>query len=202
MTHSLLRRPVLVASAGTTLVALAGGLATDLGPWYGRLILPPWKPPDWAFGPVWTTIFVLTTIAIVRSWQALPPAANGARTRLVLAAAVNGVLNILWSVLFFALHRPDWALREVAALWLSIPLLMLALRPGYPRAPRLLVPYLAWVSVAAAMNAQIVADNPPFGPLVSPAQSARSAPVYSAHGALFLPATARQHQPGPGTQPG
>ena len=152
--------PAAVAAVAALVVAVAGGLATTTDAWYRALRVPAWKPPDWAFGPVWTVIFLLTTTAGVLAWNGDPdPAARGV---LLAAYAVNGVLNIAWSVLFFRFRRPDWALAEVVALWLSIAVLVLVTgRVGL--AARLMnLPYLAWVSVAACLNLRIVRLNPPF----------------------------------------
>ncbi len=76
--------------------------------------------------------------------------------------AANGFLNILWSLVFFKLHRPDFALVEVAALWLSILVLGVFLYRRAPLAGLLMVPYLVWVSIAAALNYQVVVLNGPF----------------------------------------
>jgi tryptophan-rich sensory protein len=77
--------------------------------------------------------------------------------------ALNLALNVLWSVLFFALRRPDWALAEVVALWMSIAVLIGVLA-RHPRSGAwLLAPYLAWVSFAAVLNLAIVRLNAPFG---------------------------------------
>ncbi len=137
-----------------------GGWLTDIGPWYYRLSVPPWKPPNWAFGPIWTTIGVFTVIAANR---ALHAAAPGTRDWLIFLFLLNAVLNILWSLLFFKLRRPDWALMEVAALWLSVLSLVLAIWPLRPGAALLLLPYLVWVGVAATLNRAIVRRNAPFG---------------------------------------
>jgi tryptophan-rich sensory protein len=161
MNRPVLRRPVLIAAGAATLVAMGGALATDLGPWYSALVLPPWKPPDWAFGPVWTLIFTLCAITGVRAWDAAKTSVQ--RTRVLWLFAVNGVLNVLWSLLFFASHRPDWGLWEVGPLWLSVLALIVGLRPIVRSAVALLLPYLIWVAVAAAMNLQIVITNPRFG---------------------------------------
>ena len=75
----------------------------------------------------------------------------------------NGVLNVVWSPLFFRLRRPDWALMEVPLLWLSILALMFLLAPISRTASLLLVPYLLWVSFAAVLNLTIVRLNGPFG---------------------------------------
>jgi tryptophan-rich sensory protein len=74
--------------------------------------------------------------------------------------AANAFFNVLWSVLFFRLHRPDLALLEVSLLWLSIVLLMFLLRRASKAAAWLLLPYLAWVTYAAALNLAVVRMNP------------------------------------------
>lgn len=161
MTRSGLWLPVLAAGAAAIVVAMLGGTMTDIGPWYQSLKKPDWQPPDWAFGPAWTVIFALAALSAAFAWRDAPT--HGAREWVIGLFAVNGVLNVLWTALFFRLHRPDWALIEVVLLWLSIlvPLLVFA-RYSRPAA-LLLVPYLAWVSFAAYLNYTIVALNGPFG---------------------------------------
>jgi tryptophan-rich sensory protein len=76
--------------------------------------------------------------------------------------ALNGFANVLWSLLFFRLRRPDWALLEVFGLWLTIAALMLFLARTSRLASSLLAPYLAWVSVAALLNYDVARANAPF----------------------------------------
>jgi tryptophan-rich sensory protein len=76
---------------------------------------------------------------------------------------LNGALNVLWSLLFFRMRRPDWALIEVGALWLSIVALLVYCGRLQRRAIALLLPYLLWVSFAALLNASVVELNAPFG---------------------------------------
>jgi tryptophan-rich sensory protein len=152
---------IIVAVIAANAVAAAGGLLTDLGPWYQSLREPSWKPPDIAFGPIWTTIFLMAAIAGVLAWRSAPNAA--ARRRVLALFAVNGALNILWSLLFFHLRRPDLALDEVGALWLSILALIIVLAPRSRLAGLLLAPYLIWVGIASVLNYQVVALNGPFG---------------------------------------
>lgn len=146
----------VVAAACAVLVAVAGGVATRTDGWYRCLRVPAWKPPDWAFGPIWACIFALTTTSAVLAWSGEP----AARPLLALAFGVNAVLNIAWSVLFFRFRRPDWALAEVVLLWLSILTLILAAGQASVAASLLNLPYLAWVSVAACLNLRIVQLNP------------------------------------------
>ena len=154
-------RPIAIAAASAIFVAVLGGLMTDLGPWYANLKQPPWKPPDWAFGPIWTVIFALTALAGLKALDAAPD--RRARRLILAALLLNGVLNILWSLLFFRLRRPDWALVEVGFLWASVALLIVVLGRHSRTAGVLLVPYLVWVSLAAALNAAVVRLNGPFG---------------------------------------
>ncbi|GBR74433.1 TspO/MBR family protein [Acidiphilium acidophilum DSM 700] len=153
--------PVLVAAGAAAVTALAGGLATRLGPWYWNLRKPSWQPPPWLFGPVWTIIFALIAAAGVISWESAPDRASAA---LVIGLfALNAVVNVAWSVLFFAMRRPDWALIDIFPLWLSIAALIIAMQPYAARASLLLVPYLLWVSFAGFLNWTIVRLNAPFG---------------------------------------
>jgi tryptophan-rich sensory protein len=154
-------KPVVVAAAAAISVAVLGALMTDLGPWYASLKQPPWKPPDWAFGPVWTTIFALAAAAGVIGWRRAPSRSD--REWLLALFAVNGFLNVFWSLLYFRLHRPDWSLFEVPLLWLSVLALIVVLARFAKGAAWLLVPYLVWVAIAALLNWQTVTLNGPFG---------------------------------------
>ena len=153
-------RPIATAAAIALLVAFAGGLITDLGPWYQTLQQPAWKPADWLFAPAWTVIFACAAASAVVAWRRL--GTTPARVPLVAMFAVNGLLNILWSVLFFQQHRPDYALLEVALLWLSIAVLMAILWRPARTASVLLIPYLLWVTVAGVLNYDVVRLNAPF----------------------------------------
>lgn len=153
------KKPILVAFLLAIVTGALGGLATDIGPWYFSLVKPAWQPPDWLFGPVWTTIYVLTGIAGVRAWR-LADAVQ--RRRFLIALLVNIVLNILWSLIFFTMKRPDWALAEVVPLWLSVLLMIVLVRAYSPLSAVLLVPYLVWVGFAAYLNWTIVKLNAPF----------------------------------------
>jgi len=105
-------------------------------------------------------IFGLSAWAGVLAWQnAADPAA---RATVIAAFAANGVLNMLWSFLFFKRRRPDWALMEVVLLWLSIAVLIATLAGLSTTGAWLLVPYLLWVSFAAYLNLTIVRLNRPF----------------------------------------
>ncbi|MDX2191791.1 MAG: TspO/MBR family protein [Gemmatimonadales bacterium] len=153
---------VWAAVAWVVVLGVAGVAATDLSPWYYALRQPTWKPSDVLFGPVWTTIFVCAAAAAVLA-SAVPDATSASRFRLAAAYAVNGACNVGWSVLFFRRRRPDLALVESAALWLSVVAMAVTVAMTAPAAALLLVPYLAWVSFAIVLNRWIVRANGPFG---------------------------------------
>jgi len=158
--RTLSRQNIIAGVAAAFVVATVGGLLTELGPWYQALRVPAWKPPDWAFGPIWTSIFALTTWAGLRGWR--DAADSGYRVRLVVLLALNGAFNILWSVLFFKLYRPDWAFVEVWFLWGSILGLLVLLARTSRLSAILMLPYLVWVSTAAYLNYTIIQLNGPF----------------------------------------
>ena len=124
------------------------------------LLKPSWQPPDWLFGPAWTVIFALATVSAVYAWRNAD--SRGQRESVVGLFALNGFLNVLWSLLFFAWRRPDWALIEVAFLWLSILLPIIMFWRLAKPASLYLVPYLLWVSFAAFLNLTVVRLNGPF----------------------------------------
>jgi len=153
-------RPVAAAAIAAVAVAALGGSMTDLGPWYQALRVPAWKPPDWLFGPAWTLIFSLAALAGILAWGRARHRTD--RAWLLALFALNGSLNVLWSLLFFRLRRPDWALYEVGLLWFSVLSLIVVLARYCRPAAWLLLPYLAWVTFAALLNMEIVQLNSPF----------------------------------------
>jgi tryptophan-rich sensory protein len=160
-TLSTRTRAIVVAAASAFAVAAIGGTVTDLGPWYRSLHEPAWKPPDAAFGLIWTIIFALAAASGVTAWRRA--ASRATREWIIGLFALNGFLNVLWSLLFFRLKRPDWSLIEVGDLWLSIVILILFLARSSRTASALLAPYLAWVSIASLLNYEVVRLNGPFG---------------------------------------
>ena len=139
-----------------------GALITQLDPWYYGLTVPAWKPPDWLFGPAWTLIFGCAAASGYLSWSKAPRYSPN-HARVLALFAINGILNIAWSALFFRLHRLDWALLEVALLWLSIVGLMIFTARSSKVASWLLLPYLFWVTFAGALNLELVRLNGPTG---------------------------------------
>jgi tryptophan-rich sensory protein len=155
-------KPIAAAATSAIFVGALGALTTDLGNWYFQLRKPSWQPPDWLFGPAWTLIFALAAIAGVLYWRRCTK--GEWRLQILAAFALNAFLNTFWSLLFFRLKRPDWALDEVGLLWLSIVLLIVLLGRVSRSAAWLLSPYLLWVTFASYLNWTIVKLNGSFGP--------------------------------------
>ncbi|WP_439544704.1 TspO/MBR family protein [Sandarakinorhabdus sp.] len=152
--------PGAIAAVAASFTAAVGATITDIGPWYQALVQPEWAPPTWLFGPAWTVIFMLCTMSGVTAWMATRTRGGG--EAIIGLFALNGFLNLLWSFLFFRMHRPDYAALEVGILWSSIAaLIVVTWRVSRP-ASLLLLPYLAWVSFAAMLNRAIVELNSPF----------------------------------------
>ena len=153
--------PVAVATMAALCIAALGATVTDVGPWYQALAKPAWNPPDVVFPIGWTAIYALITVAGITAWRA---ARTSAQAEWVVGLfALNGFLNISWSILFFRFQRPDWAFVEVTLLWLSILVLIVYCGRFSRSAALLLMPYLAWVSFAATLNWAVVQLNAPFG---------------------------------------
>ena len=150
-----------IAFAISLAVAGAGASLTELGAWYFALKQPAWKPPDYAFGLIWSTIFTLCAFSAASAWTHAETPAR--KRRLWVLFLLNGALNMGWSLLYFKLHRPDWALGEWVLLWLSVLSLVPGLRSYGRMAPWLNVPYLVWVSAAGLLNWQTLVLNGPFG---------------------------------------
>lgn len=137
--------------------ALGGIASADAGTFYGRLEQPPWAPPARLFGPVWTALYAAMAAAAWWVWREPPSAAR--RTALTLYV-VQLVPNVLWSWLFFAWHQGGLAMADIALLWLLIVATIWAFWRVRPGAAALLLPYLAWVSFASALNLWLWQHNP------------------------------------------
>lgn len=147
---------LLVFLGLTALVALSGALFRP-GSWYDSLEKPGWRPPNKAFGPVWTLLYIMIAVSGWLVWRAAPWPETAT------ALAIFGLqlaLNAGWSAVFFGLKRPGWAVVEIAALWASILATMVAFAPFSLTAAGLLAPYFLWVSFAAALNVAIWRRNP------------------------------------------
>ena len=133
---------------GLPLLAGVVGSQFQPGEWYAGLEKPSWNPPSWVFGPVWTTLYVLMGVASWLVWDRHRGAAQAALTLFV----VQLIANALWSWLFFGIQSPFLAFIDIVVLWLLIVATTIAFWRLRPIAGALLLPYLAWVTFATALN--------------------------------------------------
>jgi benzodiazapine receptor len=133
--------------------AAVGGWASANAPgFYGILNKPPWAPPAAVFGPVWTLLYLLMAVAAWLVWK--EHRTRGSRRALGFYL-LQLALNALWTWVFFAWRLGGWALVEIIVLWVLILLTMIAFYRVRPSAGLLLIPYLAWVTFAAALTASL-----------------------------------------------
>jgi len=138
------------------LAAGLGGIATSGSTdstWFRALDKPPWYPPSSAFGIVWTILYVMIAVSGYLAWRA------GADRTAVGWWAAQMALNLTWSVVFFGLRSPGWAMAVIVALAVAIVATMRSFARFDRPAAWLLAPYLAWVLFASTLNAAIVALN-------------------------------------------
>lgn len=146
---------LIVAIAVSELAGIVGSVFTfsAIPTWYATLVKPTLNPPSWIFGPVWTTLYALMGIAAFLVWKK-----GWDRKDVRKALAVFGlqlILNASWSIVFFGLHSPLWALVNIALMWLAIIWTMTLFYKISKPAMWLLVPYILWVSFAAYLNYSI-----------------------------------------------
>lgn len=123
--------------------------------YYRRLETPSWAPPPWIFGPVWTVLYASMGVA---AW--LVARRSGFRSRgPLLLFGWQLVLNATWTPIFFGLRAPGLALVNIVLLWVAIAATLVAFLSRRTVAGVLLIPYLAWVTFASALNYAIWRRN-------------------------------------------
>jgi benzodiazapine receptor len=146
---------LVVAVVIPLVVGGLGGIATAsaIPTWYQGLDKPAWNPPNWVFGPVWTLLYVLMGVA---AWLVWRQGWDNPQVRGALAIfGVQLLLNLFWSLIFFGLRSPGWAVLEIAVLWGFILATTVQFYRLESVAGLLLVPYQLWVTFAAVLNATI-----------------------------------------------
>lgn len=149
--------PMLLVFVGAVVLAALSGAVFKPGDWYKTLAKPGWTPKDWVFPVVWTALYAMMAFA---AWLVWAEAGSAAWAALALWFG-QLVFNAGWSAVFFGLKRMDWALVEVAGLWLMVAATMIAFFQVRMDAGLLLAPYLVWVTIAAALNWRVWRMNRP-----------------------------------------
>lgn len=156
------------------LAGVVGAVFTtpEIDSWYKILKRPAASPPNWVFGPVWTTLFILMGISLYlvwdKKWQ--PKNKTGAEDykmnplskkffsgkwkeiNIALIFVTQLILNVLWSFIFFGMHSVDVAFFEILMLWFAIIFTIINFYRVSKTAALLLIPYILWVSLATVLN--------------------------------------------------
>jgi tryptophan-rich sensory protein len=127
--------------------------------WYAGLKKPPFTPPNWAFGPIWTILYILMAISVFLVWQ------KGISTNGVLLAFilfwVQLAFNALWSIIFFGIKSKGGGVMTIIMLWLLILATIITSFRVSEWAGILLIPYIVWVSIASYLNIGVWVLNKP-----------------------------------------
>ena len=147
----------LIAWLAICFAAAATGVFVTMGQWFADLNKPSWNPPSWLFGPVWTLLYIAMAVA---AWLVWRTGGWKLRTPALALFMLQWLLNALWTPLFFGLHRIDLALIDITLMWLAIAATIAAFYRISKSSAYLLIPYLAWVTFATALNFAIWRINP------------------------------------------
>ena len=151
---------LIIAIAICQLIGNIGTIFTisAISTWYVTLQKPSFTPPNWLFGPVWTTLFTLIGISLYLVWN------KGLENKNVKSSIfiffLQLVLNVFWSFLFFGLKFPFYAFIEIIILWIAIAVTIFKFYNVSKKAGLIIIPYLVWVSVALALNYYVWILNP------------------------------------------
>ncbi len=150
---------LIIAIVVSELVGVIGSFFTVsvIPNWYSTLVKPALNPPAWVFGPVWTILYALMGISLFLIWKQHSNILENVRMlriwRIGVAAFfVQLFLNAIWSIIFFGLQNPGWALVDIVLLWLAIVWTMVVFYKISKPAAYLLLPYFLWVSFASYLN--------------------------------------------------
>jgi tryptophan-rich sensory protein len=145
------------------IVFLAGAVGTvftlkEITGWYAYLPKPSWTPPNWAFGPIWSTLYVLMGISLFLVWR------EGLNRKDVQVAigvfAVQLIINVVWSLVFFGTHNIFGGLVLVLLLWVAILVNIIVFYRISKPAGLILIPYIVWVSIASYLNYSVLILTP------------------------------------------
>lgn len=142
-------KQLIIAIVICQLAGIIGSLFTisSIPTWYSTLVKPSFTPPNWLFGPVWITLYTLMGIAVYWIYTSKKKNKNA-----LLIFGVQLLLNTVWSIVFFGFHEIFYGLVIIILLWISIILTILEFLKISKNSGYILVPYLAWVSLATILN--------------------------------------------------
>jgi benzodiazapine receptor len=140
------------------MAGIIGSLATfsEITDWYLKIQRPSFTPPNWLFGPVWLTLYTLMGISLFWIWE------KGLKEnkKAIYIFGAQLFLNALWSFLFFGFHFLFYSLIEIIIMWITIALNIFSFFKISRKAGLILIPYIAWVSIALTLNYYVWILNP------------------------------------------
>lgn len=143
---------LILSVAVCQVASVIGSLFTapQIPTWYASLEKPTFTPPNWLFGPVWGTLFILMGISLFLVWRQRTKSIHVKAGLTIFALQL--ALNVLWSATFFGLRSPIGGLVVIVALWLAILATIIQFHKVSEIASILLLPYITWVTYAAILN--------------------------------------------------
>jgi benzodiazapine receptor len=151
MNKTLLLKLLVSIILPLSIGAIAGMFTAQSVPeWYATLNRPSFNPPNWIFGPVWTTLYILMGISLFLIWK---QDVSKERNMAILFFLIQLILNFVWSFIFFYFNMIGFALVEIILLWISIAMMLVLFYKIEPMAAYINIPYLLWVTFATVLNA-------------------------------------------------
>ncbi len=151
MNKTLLLKLLVSIMLPLSMGTIAGMFTAQSVPeWYATLNRPSFNPPNWIFGPVWTTLYVLMGISLFLIWK---QDVSKERNLAILFFLIQLILNFVWSFIFFYFNMIGFALVEIILLWISIAMMLVLFYKIKPMATYINIPYLLWVTFATVLNA-------------------------------------------------
>jgi translocator protein len=145
------------------IVYIAGAIGTlftlkEITTWYVYLAKPGWAPPNWIVGPIWSTLYILIVTSLFLIWR------KGLERKdvqvAILVFAVQLIINVIWSLVFFGSHSIFGGLIMVMLLWVAIIINIFVFYRISKPAGLLLIPYLVWVTIATYLQYYLFILNP------------------------------------------
>ena len=124
--------------------------SASINTWYVTLNKPWFNPPNWIFAPVWTLLYLIMGIAFYIIWKS--EAVNAVKQTAVILFAAQLLANFLWSLIFFYLKQPGWAMLDIILMWILIVATIFSFGKISSTAAWLMLPYICWVSFAMILN--------------------------------------------------
>jgi translocator protein len=160
------RKDILRLGISIAIPLMAGVIGSiftseSVSTWYQTIEKPSFSPPNWLFGPVWTTLYVMMGVSLFLVWRATTSTSTflKERSREKIAALIafgsQLILNVLWSFIFFGLRSPQLAFAEIIILLISIVVTLVIFYKISRIAAVLMIPYAVWVAFASFLNLQI-----------------------------------------------